>query len=212
MSRKSKAAEFAEVSYDIDVIGRNVLVTDSMKDYAMEKVSKIERFTTHNHIIDVAVVMEVQKLEHRCDITLKVGHIKIKSHASTDNMYASIDKAVDKIETQLKKYKNRIQDHQAKSVETIDINVNVLRAPEIELIEVNEEIDEENERQAFKKYRPHEIVEKEKMNVKFLTNEEAIMKMELSGDVFLVFRGEADRKIKVLYRRSDNNFAIIEPE
>src|ERR1700722_17426443 len=98
MSRKSKAAEFVDVSYNVDVQGRNVLVTDSMKEYAMEKVSKIERFI--HRIIDVSVTLEVQKLEHRCDIVIQIDHIKIKSHAVTDNMYASIDKAVHKIETQ----------------------------------------------------------------------------------------------------------------
>ncbi len=209
MSRKSKAMEFAEVSYNIDVIGRNVQVTDAMKDYALEKVAKIERLS--HRIIDIAVIMEVQKHEQRCDIVLKVDHIKVKSHASSDNMYASIDKAVDKMESQLRRYKSRIQDHQAKSLEVIDMNVNVLRASESDLLELNEDIDAENAKKSFEGYR-HEIVEREKMPLKFLTNEEAVMKMELSNDAFLIFRGESDRKIKVIYRRSDNNFAIIEPE
>jgi len=210
MSRKSKAAEFIDESYKIDIIGRNVLVTEAMKDYALEKISKIEKFT--QRIIDVSVTMEVQKMEHRCDVMIQVDHIKIKAHASTDNMYASIDKAIHKIEAQLLRYKSRIQDHQAKPIEVIDINVNVLRAPEIELLEVNEEIEEENERRTVQRYHPHEIIQKERMSLKFLTNEEAIMKMELSGDSFLIFRGEMDRKIKVIYRRKDNQFAIIEPE
>lgn len=210
MSRKSKAAEFADVSYNIDVQGRNVLATEAMKDYATEKVSKIERFT--HRIIDVSVILEVQKLVHRCDIVIKVDHIKIKGHASTDNMYASIDKAVHKIETQLLKYKDRIQDHQSRASEVMDMNVNILRAPDIELLEVNEEIDEENQKRSFNKYRPHEIIQKDKKPLKYLTNEEAVMKMELSGDAFLIFRGESDRKIKVIYRRKDDQFAIIEPE
>lgn len=210
MSRKSKAAEFIDETYTIDIQGKNVLVTEAMKDYALEKVSKIEKLT--HRIIDVSVVMEVQKLDHRCDIVVRVDHLKIKARASTDDMYASIDKAVNKIEAQLSRYKSRIQDHQARHAEAFDVNVNVLRAPEIELLEVNEEIDEENERIRTAKYRPHEIIQKEKKSLKFLTNEEAIMKMELSGDSFLIFRGESDRKIKVIYRRKDNQFAIIEPE
>lgn len=210
MSRKLKAAEFVDVSYNIDVVGKNVLVTDAMKDYAIEKVSKIEKFS--HRIIDVSVVLEVQKLEHRCDITLKVDHIKVKSHAATDNMYASIDKAVDKLDRQLKKYKDRIQDHHRKSNEMIEMNVNVLNRIENELNELNDEIDAENAKESIEKYRPHQIIKKEKMPLKFLTNEEAVMKMELSGDAFLIFRNEVDRKIKVIYRRGDNHFGIIEPE
>lgn len=211
MSRKSKAAEFVDEGYTIDVVGRNVLVTDAMRDYAIEKLSKIERLT--NRIIDAAITLEVQKLEQRCDIVMKVGHIKIKSHASTDNIYASIDKAVDKLEAQLSRYKNRIQDHHAKPLEAVDMNVNVYRSPSEEILsEVNEDIEEETLRRKFDEYRPREVVSQKKKALKFLTHDEAILKMELSGDAFLIFRSELDRKLKVIYRRKDGNYAIVEPE
>lgn len=211
MSRKSKAAEFLEEDYTIEVVGRNLLVTDAMKDYAIEKVSKIERLTSR--IIDIAIALEVQKLQHRCDIVMRVGNIKIKSHAVTDDMYVSIDRAVDKLQTQLQRYKTRIQNHQAKPLEVVDMNVNVYRAPGEEVLtEVNEEIDEETARRTIDAYRPHEVVTQDKKPLKILTNEEAIMKMELSGDPFLIFRSEVDRKLKVIYRRKDGHYGIMEPE
>src|SRR5690349_1363235 len=114
MSRKSKAAEFVEETYNISVTGRHVMVTEAMKDYAIEKASKIEKFS--DRIIDMLITMDVHKLEHRVDIVLKVNDIKIKSHAITGDMYASIDLAVHKIQTQLLRYKDKLQDHQAKSV------------------------------------------------------------------------------------------------
>jgi len=209
MSRKSKALQFAQEAYDITVTGRNVQVTDSMKDYAMEKIMKIERFT--DRIIDVSVIMDIQKLDHRVDIIIKVDHIKIKSHAITTDMYASIDMAVDKIESQLRRYKTKLQDHQAKGVSTIDMNVNVLRPLEIEE-EINVEIDDENRRRSESQYKRHEIVKQKTRPLKVLTFDEAIMKMELSGDVFMVFRHEEDMKLKVIYRRPDGNFGVIEPE
>ena len=207
MSRKSKAAEFADVSYNIDVHGKNIEMTDAMEDYAMEKVSKMEKFM--NRIIDVSVVLEVQKLEHRCDIVLKAGHTKVKSHAISDNMYASIDKAVDRLQTQLLKYKDRIQDYHSKANIATEININVLR--ELELSEINEDIDEENHKKAAK-YFPHEVQRQKKLALKLLTGDEAIMKLELSGDAFLIYKDETDRKLKVIYRRRDDSFAIIEPE
>lgn len=210
MSRKSKAAEFADVSYNVDVQGRNIEMTEAMEDYAMEKVSKIEKFM--NRIIDVSVILEVQKLEHRCNIILKAGHTKVKSHAISDNMYASIDKAVDRLQTQLLKYKDRIQDYHSKANEAIDINVNVLGVSELELTEINDDIDEENSQKNSMKFVPHKIQRQKKLPLKLLTNDEAIMKLELSGDAFLIFKGEADRKLKVIYRRRDDSFAIIEPE
>lgn len=210
MSRKSKIAEQFE-GYEITITGRHILVTDGMKSYAVEKIGKINRFT--DRIIDVLVTMDIQKLEHRVDISMKVDHIKIKAQARSENMYTSIDKAVAKIEAQLLKYKKRIQEHQAKGLTSVDMNVNVFRRdPLMELEEVNEDIEEETRRQIEDKYRPSEIVKTETRPLKILTIDEAIMKMELSGDVFMIFRNEEDNKIKVIYRRGDEAFGIIEPE
>src|SRR5690349_4075621 len=111
MSRKSKAAEFINEGYDVHITGRNVLVTDTMKDYAIEKISKIDRFS--NRIIDVNVIMDIQKLEHRCDITLWIENTKIKVSASSEAMYASIDKAIDRLLEQLRRYKEKARDHQS---------------------------------------------------------------------------------------------------
>jgi putative sigma-54 modulation protein len=210
MSRKSKAAEFLQEAYNITVTGRNVMVTDAMKDYAIEKISKIERFS--NRIIDVVVTMDIQKFEHRVDIVLKVNHIKIKSQAITNDMYASIDKAVDKIEAQLLRYKEKLQDHQAKGIAAVDMNVNVLRFTDEELVDVNDEIEDENRRRLMDRYRPHKIVNKETLPLKTLTDGEAIMKMDLSGDNFLIYRSEESQRLKVMYRRNDGDFGVIEPE
>lgn len=211
MTRKEKAAEFMTEGYNISVTGRHVLVTDPMKDYAIEKVSKIDRFT--DRILDVAITMDIQKLEHRVDIVLQVNNIKIKGSASTNDMYISIDQAVHKIERQLLKYKQRLQDHQARGVKSIDMNVNVIRPHRTdEIEEVNAEIEEESDLELIEKYRPHRIVSRETKPLKTLTLDEAIMKMELSQDIFLVYKAEEDHKIRVIYRRSDSNYGIIEPQ
>lgn len=207
MSRKSKAAEFVDEEYSLSFTGRNVHVTDAMKNYAIEKISKIEKFSLR--IVDVNITMDIQKVSHRIDIVVKVDHIKIKSHAESDDMYASIDMAVDKLQNQLRRYHSRIRDHHGRGVAEMEMNVNVLRANDED--DVNGEIDEANSRSLVNNYH-HEIVQKEKLPCKFLRNDEAIMKMDLSGDAFLIFRGEEDRKLKVIYRRKDGNYGVIEPE
>ncbi len=207
MNRKAKALEFVDAEYNIKITGRQVEITDSMKDYAIEKISKIERFM--NRIIDINVVMDIQKIDHRVEIILKAGHTKITSQASTQDMYASIDKAVAKLEAQIRRYKSKIQDHHAKSLAIIDMNVNVLRRPtaeeELEL-EIEEEEGELNGEETV-----HEIVKQEKRPLKTLTYDEAVMKMELSQDAFLIFKSEEDQKLKVIYRRQDGHYGIIEP-
>lgn len=211
MSRKSVVEKFQNESYDIQVTGRNVMVTDAMKNYAIEKISKIDRFNCR--ITDVSIVMDIQKMEHRVDIVVKVGQLVIKSSANSDDMYASIDKATDRLQSQLRRYKERISDHQLKNGASIDINVNIIGEPQDkELQEVNDDIESESSAQMIGQYGTHKIVSKETKLLKTLNYAEAIMKMELSGDLFMVFRSEEDQKLKVIYRRNDGHFGIIEPE
>lgn len=210
MSRRTVAEKFQNEGYDISITGRHVLVTDAMKDYALEKLSKIDRLG--NRIIDIDVVMDIQKLVHRIDIVMKVDHILIRSSASSENMYASIDKATHRLQQQLLRYKDRIQKYHARNPAGFDVDVNIVQGSGDHLLEeINEEIEAKNSADMLAAYQPHKIVSKEVMHLKRLSYDEAIMKMELSGDAFMVFQGE-DQKLKVIYRREDGNFGIMEPE
>jgi len=210
MVDKSKFAEAEALGYRIDILGRNVYVTEAMKNYAFEKLSKIDRF--HNHVLDMHVTLDIQKLEHTVTIVLHFSHIKIKVSAASTDMYASIDKAVDKLQAQLRRWKSKIQDHHKRGVSITDMQINVLGRPYDALEEINAEIEAANQRAEVEEYRPHKIIGTDSRPLKTLTMDEAIMKMELSGDEFLLFRGEEDQKLKVIYRRADGNYGIILPE
>lgn len=205
MSRKAKALQFADEGYNIQITGRHVEVTDAMKNYAMEKAAKIEKFS--DRIVDINIILEIQKLDRRAEIILKAGHTKIVGVGSSTDMYVSIDKAVDKIESQLRRYNKKLHDHLSKgqSLSDIEMNVNVIRAPT--QAELDQEIIDLSEGKEF-----HEIVKQEKLPLKMLTMGECLMKMELSGDSFMIFKCEEDQKLKVIYRRKDENYGIIEPQ
>lgn len=207
---KRQRKESLDSGWDVTVTGRHVHVTDAMKDYAIEKISKIERFG--NRILEAQVVMDIQKKHHRVDIVVKINTTRIKAQAVTEDMYASVDKAVDKLNAQLTKYKTKLQDHHAKGLAVIDMTVNVLQRSVSDLDELNEEIEEENLRRAEETFKPHDIVAQETRPLRILNYDEAIMKMELSGDLFMVFRNEASNKLEVIYRRHDGHFGVIQPE
>lgn len=209
MTNKTKET-FEPAVYNIAIVGRNVAVTESMKQYAREKIAKIERIS--NRIIDVAVTMDVVKLEHRVDIVLSVEHTKIKVGAIGEEMYACIDKACDRLQRKVRQYRTRLRDHHAKGLSVIDMNVNVVEAPPDLIDEVNDAILEENLNDIESALKPHAVVSRESRPLKTLTIEEAIMKMELSQDRFMIFRHERDQKLKVIYRRTDGNYGVIEPE
>lgn len=210
MSRKTKAAEFIDETYTMMVTGRNLEVTDALRDYVFEKVGKMEKFS--NRILDVNVTIEKQKTEHRVEIVAKIDTILLNSHASTDNMYASIDKAVDKLEVQLKKYKDKLHvGHHAKKAQDVMMTENVLRSlSAAEINAINDDIEDENRRRLIDKYHPHHIVSKETRPLHTLANGEAIVKLEQTNDPFVVYRSEEDQKLKIIYRREDGDFGVVE--
>jgi putative sigma-54 modulation protein len=197
--------------YNLEILGRHVMVTDPMKDYAIDKLSKIDRFNAR--VIDIHVTMDIIKLTHSVAIEMKVDHIRIRVQADSDDMYKSIDLAMDKLQSKLRKYKTKIRDHQAKALHVIDLEVNVLSPRKNDRIgDLNDEIDEANLQKIEKQYALHEIKSTETYPLKTLTYDEAAMKMDLSDDNFMLFRSEEDRKLKVIYRmKEEDNYGIIEP-
>lgn len=193
--------------YRISIVGKHIQVTDAIRDYVLEKMSRMERLA--DQIIDVNVVLDAQKIEHSCSILMNFGHFHIKVSASTENLYAAIDKAVDRVTKLIRKYKTKLQSHRFKDLTTIDIHVNVIEPLKDDLKAINDEIEAENIQRKVEEMKLHQIVAQEKMTLKMLTCDEAVMKMEITGDPFLIFKAEEDQKIKVIYRRDDRNYSLV---
>jgi putative sigma-54 modulation protein len=194
--------------YNISIIGKHFQITDAIRNYVFEKLNKIEHFA--DHIIDVLVTLDAQKLEHSCSIIMNFIHFHIKVVASTDNMYSAIDKASDRTVKLIRRYKTKLQSTRAKHLSTVDVHVNVIKPIQDELAEINDDIQAENAEREEKRYELHEVVAKEMIPLRTLTQDEAVMKMELSNDPFLIFRGEEDQKLKVIYRREDKNYSLVQ--
>lgn len=211
MTNKSKNFEAGSSGYEIEIVGRNVLVTEAMKSYAREKLSKIDKL--HNHVLHIHVTMDIEHLLHRVVIVAKLDHFKVKAHGDSNDMYASIDMAVDRFQKQLYRWKDRIQDHSQKGLSGVDLEVFLLeKAYSNELDGYNLEIEEANNKRDAKNRQLAHVVGKKKISLKELNMDEAVVKMELSNDPFLVYRSEEDHKLKVMYRRKDGNYGIIQPE
>ncbi|MCX6988240.1 MAG: ribosome-associated translation inhibitor RaiA [Chlamydiae bacterium] len=205
----AKKFEEASAGYNIQIIGRTVFVTDAMKNHAMHKLAKLERF--HNHLIDVHVTLDVNKLEHSALIIMKFDHFKVTGHASASDMYVAIDQAADKLQKQVRRWKDKIQDHTKKKMSIGEMQVNILMRPN-EVAEYNEDMEIELEAERQKQLNPGKVIRKKSIPLKILTSDEAVMKMELSGDPFLIYKGEEDQKLKVIYRTKDGNYGVIRTE
>lgn len=202
-----KANQFEGQPYNISIIGKHFQITDAIRNYVFEKLSKIEKIA--DQIIDVIVTLDAQKLEQSCSILMNFIHFHIKVSSSTENMYSAIDKASDRVIKLIRKYKTKLQSHRNKDRSTVDIHVNVIQAMRDDLKAINEDIEAETLRREENRYKLHEVVAKETMPLKTMTQDEAIMKMEISDEPFLIYRSEEDQKLKVIYRRQDQNYGLV---
>lgn len=203
-----KTNKFANEGYTIYIVGKHIEITDAIRNYVWEKLSRVERIA--DQIIDVTVTLDAQKLEKSCSILMNFIRFHIKVQANKDNLYEAIDKAVDKLTKLIRRFKTKLQSYRNKDLTTVDIHVNVIQALKDDLKAINDDIEAETARIEEERYQLHQVVAKETMQMKTLTQDEAIMKMEIMDEPFLIFKSEEDQKIKVIYRREDRNYGLVQ--
>ena len=93
----------------LTISGHQIDLTDSMKSYIDEKMSRIERHFDHLNSIDV--VLHVEKIHHKAEATVNAKGVTMHAHADSGNMYATIDELADKLDSQVRKHKEKITDH-----------------------------------------------------------------------------------------------------
>lgn len=92
----------------LSISGHHVDVTDALKTYVEEKLQKLERH--YDHITNAHVILTVEKLQQRAEATVHISGAEVFADADCDDMYAAIDKLTDKLDRQILKHKEKIQD------------------------------------------------------------------------------------------------------
>ena len=94
---------------NLNITGHHIEVTPALRDYVTGKVDKVIRH--FDHVTSVHVILSVEKLVQKAEITLHVKGKDIYADSSDTDLYAAIDKLIDKLDRQVLKYKNKNQDH-----------------------------------------------------------------------------------------------------
>jgi len=175
---------------NIQITARNIDLTDAIRSYAEKKVSKLEKY--FDHITEASVLLEVQKNVHTVEILLSAKGVFMKGLEKSEDLYASIDLASDKIEKQLVKYKEKLRDKKIhdKDYQT-PLRLNVLDSQSVEDSETR-------------------IIISKDIPVKPMDPEEAVMQMDLLNKSFFVFRNSDSNEVAVVYQRDDGNIGLIE--
>lgn len=170
----------------ISISGKNLEVSEYMRDVAIKKLSKLERFFPQD--TEVQVTLSVEKNRHIVEVTIPHQGRIIRGEEVSGDMYASMDNVLDKLEKQIVKHRTSLKK---------DLRVDAF-APEIE----DDVEDYDNA--------PH-IVRVKRFDIKPMSEEEAMLQMELLGHSFYVFQNAETNQINVLYIRKDGNYGLIEP-
>ena len=188
--------QVANVNIPVKVTGRNVSITEAIKNYSVSKVENLH--LDYPRIIEAHVILDVEKHRHFAEVVLHCNnHITIEASEETDDMYASIDGVISKIARQMRKYKTKIlRNHRPRRNEVRHLDEQV-----IALDAAFEDIEESEPT----------VIQTERYPVKPMFVDEALLQLEMSARQFVVFLNAKTEKISILYRRKDGGFGLIEP-
>ena len=171
------------------ISGRNLEVTEGLKNTVIDKLGKLERYFTPD--TEVNVTMSIEKERQKIEVTIPVkGHI-IRSEQVSNDMYVSIDLVEEVIERQLRKYKNKLVAKQQDGG-------NFRR----EFLEREENIEPEEIK----------IIRTKEIEMKPMYPEDACIQMELLGHNFYMFHNAESDEVNVVYKRKGGTYGMIVPE
>ena len=178
----------------LQVKGKNVEVSDSLKTYAQEKLGKLEK-----HLNDAArleLELAVEKNPSIAESQIAEGTIwtkgpVLRARESSPDMRASIDMLVEKLERQARRYRDKRRRSNARP------NAGSFETEAIPVVAEEES---------------PVIVKTKQFPVKPMTPEEAVLQLELIGHDFFVFQNAETTDVNVVYRRRDGNYGLIEPQ
>ena len=169
-----------------NIRGNQIKISESIKEYSKEKLSKLEKYFSNHEEISVTVVCRKKGRDQVVEVTIPTKNYTLRAEENNDDLYTAIDLVIDKLEGQIRKNKSKMNPKKDK-----DINFNYEYA-------TNEVYEEK------------EIIKRKKIETKPMNEEEAILQMNLLGHDFFIYKDIDTNEAMVIYKRKDGNYGIIE--
>jgi putative sigma-54 modulation protein len=182
-----------------EISGRNYDITPDIRELLETKLAKIED-RLFADVIDVRVVLQVEKYRNICEILIHGKEHDVKAvQESDESMQDAINSAIDHLKRQAQKNRKKIRDHHRKEGNghkpVTQWSVQVLEPGNLR---------EENQ--------TPRIIKTNNLSVRPMSIEEAALRLDDSKNEFIVFRDIDSDKVSVIYKRRDNNLGLIAPE
>lgn len=181
--------------------GNNIAVTDALRDFIEKKLSRLQRYFEDLSPKEGHVTLSVERDEHKVEVTLPYPGVFVRAEESSEDMYASVDLVVEKLERQIRKYKTKVNRkfRYDGSLRT-QLKEEALQAQQESATKEEQEED------------IHQIARVKRFSLKPMDSEEAILQMNLLGHNFFVFLNAVTNQVNVIYKRKDGRYGLIEPD
>lgn len=178
-----------------EIRGENIKITESIHDYLVSKIDKIERYFDKSDGIDVAVVhvnIEVHKNESKLEVTIPLKHVTLRAEELRDDLYAAIDVVSEKLERQVRKYKTRVNRHNRTDISEV-------------LAEINNQSEDKDDNEY-----EIDIVKSKHFNLKPMDEIEAVLQMDMLNHNFFIYTDSQTNGTSIVYKRKDGKYGLIE--
>ena len=174
-----------------NIRGENVEVTESIRDYVIKRISKLEKFFEDNVEANAHVNLKVYPNKtFKVEVTIPLPYLTLRAEETSSDMYGSIDLVTDKLERQIRKYKTKgNRKSREKGYKNMDF------VPDVEDEPVSDDL---------------KIVRTKQISLKPMDPEEAVLQMDMLGHDFFVFEDAETNGTSVVYRRKDGRYGLIE--
>lgn len=175
---------------------RHMKPSDPIREFAEERVDKLGKLIERGG--EALVTLSVEKHLHSAHVELLTdGSLRIRGEETSEDMYASIENAVEKIIRQVKRYRSKIRDHKHNNGLGRELAHQVLSMPQD-----GEDLGDKGP----------QIVRQETIVARTMNIDDAVMQMDLLNTEFLVFTNSISRQVNIVYRMPDGHYGLIEAQ
>ncbi len=187
----------------VNIAFRHMDTSPALQSYTSKKLQHVLGKYISGQNIDSRVVFSVERFWHIADFTINVNGLTVKSSEKSENMYSSVDLALEKLERQMRRYKEKIRGHKP-AHRNKRFTMDVILPNEGEM---GEEIEDDSARDEAVK-----LVRRDTYDAPSMSVDAAVMQLNLRDGQFFVFTNSDTERVNVVHRRDDGSYGLIDPE
>ena len=175
----------------VNIYGKNITVTPALSEKIEKKLNHLEKYFMIDDSVVANVVVRVYPNKQKIEVTIPTKYAVLRTEVVHDDLYAAIDLAIDKLEDQIRRQKTRLTRKNKEKLEYAFIE-------EMDFEDSYEDNDE--------------LVRTKTVTADTMELDEAIMRMEMLGHSFFIYRDNETKEIAVVYKRHDGGYGLLETE